>query len=317
MRIPRRLAARSSFAAGGAVIVLVAAGGVAIATSSDVVYTACKLKATGTIRLIDPTLPSTSPLSKCSTTLETQITWNQKGPAGAAGPTGPAGAQGAVGPTGPAGAPGAHGEPGTPGEPGAKGDPGEPGAKGDPGEPGAKGDPGEPGAKGDPGAAGQSVTSATEPAGTNCAAGGSKFTAANGTTYACNGTGGSGGDATTLAGHGINDFKLGCQAGFVYFASMCWQYQDHDGFTLATGSAYCASLGGRIPVLSEFMAIQASGIALFGGLLGDWTASSSANDLSLYIDSVTNPANMDGERANTTSSYVRCVVPPNNALGTP
>lgn len=32
------------------------------------------------------------------------------------------------------------------------------------------------------------LTSAVEPVGTNCANGGSKFTAANGTTYACNGT---------------------------------------------------------------------------------------------------------------------------------
>jgi hypothetical protein len=51
-----------------------------------------------------------------------------------------------------------------------------------------------------------SVTSAPEPAGVNCANGGSKFTAAgNAVTYACNGAPGSGGgptgqDATTVVG---------------------------------------------------------------------------------------------------------------------
>ena len=59
------------------------AGGVAWATipADSGLYTACKLKATGTIRLIDPAGPSSSLLSHC-TTYETQITWNQKGPKG-------------------------------------------------------------------------------------------------------------------------------------------------------------------------------------------------------------------------------------------
>jgi len=51
----------------------------------------------------------------------------------------------------------------------------------------AKGDTGAQGAAGAAGAAGQSVASSAEPAGVNCAFGGSKFVAANGTTYACNG----------------------------------------------------------------------------------------------------------------------------------
>src|SRR5512146_86936 len=52
---------------------------------------------------------------------------------------------------------------------------------------GPQGLPGTNGTDGKDGADGVSVTSATEPAGTNCADGGSKFTAANGVTYACNG----------------------------------------------------------------------------------------------------------------------------------
>ena len=61
--------------------------GVAVATIPDGggVYTACMLKATGTIRLIDLLAPSNSLLSHC-TQLEKQITWNEKGRPGPAGP---------------------------------------------------------------------------------------------------------------------------------------------------------------------------------------------------------------------------------------
>jgi hypothetical protein len=74
-------------------------GGVAWATipGDGGVYTACKLNTLGTIRLIDPSGASTSLLSHC-TSLETQITWNQRGPAGAAGAAGTAGAKGDPGP---------------------------------------------------------------------------------------------------------------------------------------------------------------------------------------------------------------------------
>ena len=56
------------------------------------------------------------------------------------------------------------------------------------------GTPGTPGTPGTNGTNGVSVTSATEAAGANCADGGSKFTAANGVTYACNGAKGDKGD---------------------------------------------------------------------------------------------------------------------------
>jgi hypothetical protein len=46
------------------------------------------------------------------------------------------------------------------------------------------------GSAGATGANGVSVTSAVEPVGANCAKGGSKFTASNGVTYACNGAAG-------------------------------------------------------------------------------------------------------------------------------
>ncbi len=95
---------------------LVLASGVAFATIPDSgnVYTACMLKPVGTIRLIDPSGPSNSLLSHC-TSLEKEITWNQQGqpgapgPAGATGAQGPAGATGAQGPQGDTGAQGAPG----------------------------------------------------------------------------------------------------------------------------------------------------------------------------------------------------------------
>jgi hypothetical protein len=86
------------------------AGGIAYATIPNAagVYTACKLNALGTIRLIDPSLPSTSLLQHC-TSWETQIAWNQQGVQGvqgnkgAAGDKGPGGDPGVTGPTGPKG----------------------------------------------------------------------------------------------------------------------------------------------------------------------------------------------------------------------
>jgi hypothetical protein len=73
---------------------------------------------------------------------------------------------------------------------GAKGDTGRQGPQGPKGDRGPQGQQGAPGVSGANGTNGTSVTSTTEPAGANCPGGGSKFTAANGVTYACNGTNG-------------------------------------------------------------------------------------------------------------------------------
>jgi hypothetical protein len=80
---------------------LVVGAGIAYAAipGSGNVYTACMLKNVGTIRLIDPSLPSKNLMSHC-TNFETQISWNQ---VGQQGPSGATGATGATGPTGPAG----------------------------------------------------------------------------------------------------------------------------------------------------------------------------------------------------------------------
>ncbi len=106
------------------------AGGIQIAAGAipqDNTYTACMLKSVGTIRVID-----VAKGGKCSS-LETQITWSQTGPAGAPGQPGAAGQPGAQG------QPGTAGQPGQPGQAGAPGHDGLPGLKGDNGEPGAPG----------------------------------------------------------------------------------------------------------------------------------------------------------------------------------
>src|SRR4051794_9350139 len=79
--------------------VFAVAAGIAYAAIPDAngVYTACKLNATGTIRLIDPSVGSTSLLGHC-TSLETPISWNQGGPTGPKGPVGDKGTTGDKGP---------------------------------------------------------------------------------------------------------------------------------------------------------------------------------------------------------------------------
>ncbi len=125
------------------------AGGIAYATIPDSgnVYTGCMLKNIGTVRLIDPSLPSHNLMSHC-TALETKITWNQQGQAGTPGPAGPKGDTGAPGPkgdTGPAGADGAQGPKGDTGPAGADG---AQGPKGDTGATGPQGPQGERGPAG-------------------------------------------------------------------------------------------------------------------------------------------------------------------------
>ena len=116
---------RRALVLGTAALALAVGGSVAYATIPDSgsVYHACMLKATGTIRMIDASLPASSLLQHC-TTLETEVTWNQRGPQGLQGP------QGVQGPQGEAGARGADGAQGPPGPPGADGERGPQGPTG-------------------------------------------------------------------------------------------------------------------------------------------------------------------------------------------
>jgi len=108
-----------------AMLTLAVAGGIAYATIPDgnKVSTACMLKATGTIRLIDPSLPSSNLLGHCDSRLETQVSWNQQGQPGAAGPPGAKGDSGPSGPQGQSGDTGATGPQGPSGPPGPPADP--------------------------------------------------------------------------------------------------------------------------------------------------------------------------------------------------
>ena len=177
----------------GALVATAIAGGVAYATIPDAkgtingCYRLSEDDQKGQLRVVnDPTAcrPNEAP-----------IVWNQVGPQGA------------------------KGEPGTPGTNGTNGADGEDGVSvttaAEPvgancagggvqltavsgvsyvcnGKAGADGTDGTDGTNGADGEDGVSVTSTAEPAGSNCANGGSKFTAANGVTYACNGRDGSG-----------------------------------------------------------------------------------------------------------------------------
>jgi len=77
----------------------------------DGTYTACRLKALGTLRLID----AADPKQKCLDKTEVLVTWSQRGPVGPMGPTGPTGATGAMGPKGDKGDAGPVGPAGVPG----------------------------------------------------------------------------------------------------------------------------------------------------------------------------------------------------------
>jgi Collagen triple helix repeat (20 copies) len=151
----------------GVSVAAVAAGGsgVALATTqgSSNVYQGCLNHNLGALYNVEVN-PTTPP--RCLSR-DTVISWNQTGPAGAAGPQGP------KGDTGPAGAVGPQGAKGDTGPAGPAGDKGDTGAAGPAGPAGAKGDTGPAGpagpagAKGDTGPAGpQGPQGPQGPAGT-------------------------------------------------------------------------------------------------------------------------------------------------------
>jgi hypothetical protein len=124
-------------------------------------------------------------------------------------------------------------------------------------------------------------------------------------------------DSDKLDGFDSTELKSNrCGTGYVLVGGMCWEDPDTNNLTLTQASARCRTQDGRLPLLSEFMGLMTSGITLTVSVLADWTANSAGNDNSIYIDS-TNADNPDGVRANTTSSFGRCIRPPLNALGSP
>jgi hypothetical protein len=98
------------------VVSLTIASGLAYAVipASDGTVQACYTKVGGIIRVVDDA-------SKCSKTLETPISWNQRGQQGAPGQQGEAGKQGERGAVGPSGAQGPPGPDGATGHDGVSG----------------------------------------------------------------------------------------------------------------------------------------------------------------------------------------------------
>jgi len=139
---------------------------------------------------------------------------------------GPAGAAGSVGPIGPTGQQGLKGDAGTPGTNGTNG---------------------------------ISVTSAAEPVGANCANGGSKFTAANGVTYACNGQ------------DGNSSGPLGQTASTVF----------------SSGSLSSPLAFTLVPNLSQTVMVPAGSVAFIstdGGLQS--TGGATTTDVAVFVDGV-------------------------------
>ena len=81
------------------------------------------------------------------------------------------------------------------------------------------------------------------------------------------------------------------------------EHRSESGYTLAGAANKCRLEGGRLPLLSEFEALAKAGVTLGDGPVAlDWTANTAGNDNSIYINNVTDAENMDGVRANSTSS---------------
>lgn len=205
----------------GAAIVALAAAGITYAAIPDNgnVYTACMLKNVGTVRLIDKTLPSTNVMSHCST-LETEVSWNQRGVDGKDGVNGTNGTNGADGRDG------------------------------------------------------VSVSSAVEPAGSNCANGGSKFTAANGITYACNGGGGGG-----LTGHQIVQAR---GARTCHVSSFGYCNGTDPGFATATCPAGKVATGGSSDGAASYP-VNGNAWAGYGYAWTDSSGTQQGGDVNVWV----------------------------------
>jgi len=192
------------------------------------------------------------------------------------------------------GAVGPRGEPGERGEQGPEGPAGPAGTDGAPGPAGPQGPTGAAGPAGPMGPAGSSVTIAQLASGdTNCPNGGTKFTAGGNVSYACSGD---------SSGPRV------CPTGYTRAGALCFETIDQHGFTFSQAAARCNAAGAHLMTSSEVRAIMNSGVAIGnGGLLLDWLADQSGDDVALFVNS-TDPENPDGSRATNTVSWARCVI---------
>lgn len=98
-----------------------------------------------------------------------------------------------------------------------------------------------------------------------------------------------------------------CPSGFVSTGpAQCAEDPDSSGWTFSACANHCRVIGGHMCSMGEMRAAMQSGVVLnVGGVLLDWVDDQDSDDNGLYINS-TDPANPDGSRATTTTSYCRC-----------
>jgi hypothetical protein len=126
-------------------------------------------------------------------------------------------------------------------------------------------------------------------------------------------------NAEKLDGLDSGDLKLQCTPSdkWVYYGGVCWERSYAAYVNYEVASAHCGTLGGRLPLLSEFYAVVNGGPLTPGQIVGDWAADATADNQAVYINNPNQATDIDGVQATTALSHARCVKPPVNALGTP
>lgn len=122
-------------------------------------------------------------------------------------------------------------------------------------------------------------------------------------------------DANLLDGLDSGDLREHCGPGWTYLNSLCWEDVDHDGFNYAAASDRCSDLGGRLPLMTEFVGVAKNGLFWLSHLQYDWAADVTADNEAAFVNGAAWPNDIDGVRAMSTSSYVRCVKEPRDAQG--
>lgn len=120
-----------------------------------------------------------------------------------------------------------------------------------------------------------------------------------------------------LAGHGLADFQRTCGTGYYFDGVLCWEVSDTSGLSWASGAAHCAAAGGRLPTLAEFASLLARGLGGNlgnGGIISDWASDPDTASASFYVNSTSDSNNLSASRANTTTSFARCVKDPLDSL---
>lgn len=257
-----------------AALMLGAAGGTAWATGAigsivapDGTINGCYQQQNGQLRVV-----AAGETCRAS---ELALSWAQKGPAGEAG------ARGEQGPPGP------QGDRGLQGPAGADGERGEKGERGDPGPTGPQGPRGD---TGQAGVDGISVTATPVARGNaDCPQGGTRFDAAGGTAYACNGADGAAGESS-----GLTDRQL--VTATEQWGRQC-DYWSCTPWGSSTATARCPA--GKIAIAGGFSVPDERD--QLGNWLGSPTVSRPSADASGWVVTVT------GHVSGSVTAYAVCV----------